>query len=40
MDEAVSRAERRTIVGKYLTEVSLVAKGLCPEAKGLLDALA
>ena len=33
MDEAVSRPERRTIVGKYLTEVSLFAKGLCPEAK-------
>ncbi len=33
MDEAVSRAERRTIVGKYLTEVSLFAKELCPEAK-------
>ncbi len=33
MDEAVSRAERRTIIGKYLTEVSLFAKELCPEAK-------
>ena len=33
MDEAVSRAERRTIIGKYLTEVSLLAKGLCPEAQ-------
>ena len=33
MDEAVSRPERHTIVGKYLTEVSLFAKGLCPEAK-------
>ena len=33
MDEAVSRPERRIIVGKYLTEVSLLAKGLCPAAK-------
>ena len=33
MDEAVSRAARHTIVGKYLTEVSLFAKELCPEAK-------
>jgi len=33
MDEAVSRAARRSIVGKYLTEVSLFAKELCPEAK-------
>lgn len=33
MDEAVSRAARRTIVGKYLTEVSLLAKELCPAAK-------
>ena len=33
MDEAVSLAERHTIVGKYLTAVSLLAKELCPEAK-------
>ena len=33
MDEAVSHAARRTIVGKYLTEISLLAKELCPEAK-------
>jgi hypothetical protein len=33
MDEAVSRAARRAIVGKYLAEVSLFAKELCPKAK-------
>ena len=33
MDEAVSLAERHTIVSKYLTAVSLLAKELCPEAK-------
>jgi hypothetical protein len=33
MDEVVSRADRRTIVGQYLTEVSLLAKELCPAAK-------
>jgi hypothetical protein len=33
MDEAVSRAARRTMVGQYLTEVSLLAKALCPEAQ-------
>lgn len=33
MDEAVSRAGRHTIVGQYLTEVSLLAKALCPEAR-------
>ena len=33
MDEAVSRAARRIMVGKYLTEVSLLAKELCPAAK-------
>jgi len=34
MDKAVSRAARRAIVGKYLTEVSLFAKELCAEVKG------
>lgn len=33
MDEAVSRVARRTLVGHYLTEVSLLAKALCPEAR-------
>jgi len=33
MDEAVSRPERRLIVDQYLTEVSLLAQELCPEAK-------
>jgi hypothetical protein len=35
MDESVSHAdtERHTLVGKYLSEVSLFAKGICPEAK-------
>ena len=33
MDEAVALAERHIIVGKYLTEVSLLAKALCPAAK-------
>ena len=33
MDEAVSCAARRTMVGQYLTEVSLLAKALCPEAQ-------
>ena len=33
MDEAGSLAERHSIVGKYLTEVSLLAKELCPAAK-------
>jgi hypothetical protein len=33
MDEAVSLAERHIIVGKYLTEVSLLAKELRPAAK-------
>ena len=33
MDDAVARAARRTLVGQYLTEVSLLAKALCPEAQ-------
>ena len=33
MDEAISHVVRRTMVGQYLTEVSLLAKALCPEAK-------
>ena len=33
MDEAVSRAARRTLVGHYLTAVRLLAKALCPEAQ-------
>ena len=33
MDEAIARATRRTMVGKYLTEVSLLTKELCPEAQ-------
>lgn len=33
MDEAISRTERRTIVGKYLADVRLFAQALCPEAQ-------
>jgi hypothetical protein len=33
MAESLSRSERRPIVDKYLTEMSLFAKKLCPEAK-------
>ena len=33
MDEAISHVVRRTMVGQYLTEVSLLAKALCPEAQ-------
>ena len=33
MDEATAHAARRTQVSKYLTDVSLLAKDLCPEAK-------
>ena len=34
MDEAIARANaRRTIVSKYLTDVSFLAKELCPEAQ-------
>ena len=33
MDEATAHAARRTLVSKYLTDVSLLAKELCPEAK-------
>lgn len=33
MSEPLSFAERRTIVERYLTEVSLLAKEFCPEAK-------
>jgi hypothetical protein len=33
MDDAVSRVARHTLVGHYLTEVSLLAKALCPEAQ-------
>ena len=33
MDEAISHGARRTMVGQYLTEVSLLAKALCPEAQ-------
>jgi hypothetical protein len=33
MDEATSRAARRSVVDKYLTEVSLLAKELCPAAQ-------
>jgi hypothetical protein len=33
MDDAVSRVARRTLVGRYLTEVSLLAKALCPKAR-------
>ena len=33
MDEATAHAARRTMVSKYLTDVRLLAKELCPEAK-------
>lgn len=33
MDEAVPRAERRTLVGQYLTEVSRLAQELCPAVR-------
>jgi hypothetical protein len=33
MAEPLSCPERRTIVDKYLTELSLFAKELCPEAE-------
>ena len=33
MDEAIAHAARRTMVSKYLTDVSLLAKELCPEAQ-------
>jgi hypothetical protein len=33
MAEPLLRSERRFMVDKYLTEVSLFAKALCPEAK-------
>jgi hypothetical protein len=33
MDEAATRADRRTLVSQYLTEVSLFAQQLCPEAR-------
>ena len=33
MDDAVARAARHTLVSHYLTEVSLLAKALCPEAQ-------
>jgi hypothetical protein len=33
MAKILSHTERRTLVEKYLTEVSLFAKALCPEAK-------
>ena len=33
MDDAVSRAAWRTLVGHYLTAVSLPAKALCLEAR-------
>jgi hypothetical protein len=33
MDDAVSRVARHTLVGHYLTEVSLLAKALWPEAQ-------
>jgi hypothetical protein len=33
MDEAMARAARPTIVDKYLTDISLLAKELCPEAQ-------
>jgi hypothetical protein len=33
MDEATAHAARRTMISKYLTDVSLLAKELCPEAK-------
>ena len=33
MDEVTSRAARRSVVNKYLTEVSRLAKELCPAAQ-------
>jgi len=33
MAKSMSSSERRTLVDKYLTELSLLAKQLCPEAK-------
>ena len=33
MDEATAHAARRTLVSKSLTDFSLLAKELCPEAK-------
>ena len=33
MDEATAHAARRTLASKYLTDVSLLAQELCPEAK-------
>lgn len=33
MGEPISHSERRALVDRYLTEVSLLAKELCPEAK-------
>lgn len=33
MGELISHSERRALVDRYLTEVSLLAKELCPEAK-------
>jgi len=33
MIKSTSSAERRVLVDKYLTELSLLAKQLCPEAK-------
>ena len=34
MDEAIARAARRTIVGKYLTDVSLLAKDSVSRSPG------
>jgi len=33
MGEPISHSERRALVDKYLTEVSLLVKEFCPEAK-------
>ena len=33
MAKSTSSSERRTLVDKYLTELSLLAKQLCPEAR-------
>jgi len=33
MVKSMSSGKRRTLIDKYLTELSLLAKGLCPEAK-------
>jgi hypothetical protein len=33
MAELLLRSERRIMVDRYLTEISLLAKALCPEAK-------